>query len=166
MIFLPGFILLGMLILLLFSPRLQAAHAGKGLAAVFGIDSAVVLFLLWLNRGHLVAWDNARVFVRQPDTDLFLRRHPIASVPFEDIRGIIFRAPPRGIPPKFPLLELDAPLHAEGSPLLIDPNYFTASSLTMFINDLRQRLPQLREGKQAKSIDGLLKILARQTRSR
>jgi hypothetical protein len=70
------------------------------------------------------------------------------------------------VPPKYPLLEVDARSHQGGPPLFIDLNYFTASSLMVFINDLRDRLPQLSEGKQGKAVDGLLKVLARHTRSR
>ena len=54
---------------------------------------------------------------------------------------------------------LDALSHPWEGPLFIDPNYFTASSLTVFLNELCERRPDLSEGKQGNAIDGLLKRL-------
>jgi hypothetical protein len=159
MIFFPGFILMIMLAMLLLSPHLQAGNGAEGLAAVFAIDLAVVSSLLWSDYGHTLSWDDENVYLRQYGGRVFMRRHPYISVPFADVREIIFHPPPRGVPPKYPLLEIDAPSHSNDAPLLIDPNYFTASSVEAFIISLCERRRELREGKQAKAIDLLLKKL-------
>ena len=162
MIFFPGFILLIMLGMLLLLPRLQAAeNAAEGLAAVFAVDAAVVASLFWSDFGCAISWDNDAVYVRQYGGRFFMKRHPYASVPYSDIRGITLHPPPRGVPPKYPLLEIDAPSHVGGPPLFIDPNYFTAASLGSFLNDLRARLPELREGMQGAAVERLLKLFAK-----
>lgn len=159
MIFFPGTILLGMLVLLLFSQRVQAGGGSKGLALVFAIDAAVVCSLLWSDLGHAVSWDNDAVWVRQYGGRFLMRRHSFKKVRFSDIRGLIFHSPPRGVPPRFPLLELDAPSNQEGPALFIDPNYFTGSTLVSFIDQLCARTPEMRAGKQAKAVGRLLRTL-------
>jgi hypothetical protein len=158
MIFFPGSILLVGLLAILFSRRLQEGHAAQGLAATFAIDAAVVLFLVWSNRGHVVAWDESAVYVRQPDEDLLFRRYPYAAVPYTDIRGIKLLPPPRGVPPRFPLLEIVAPTHVSGPPLFIDPNYFRRRSLANFVDEICARVPEMKAGANAKTMNRLTKL--------
>jgi hypothetical protein len=132
----------------------------EGIAGAALLDLVVVVFLLWLDFGNAVAWDDESVYTRQAGGRLFFRRHPFACVPFTDIRGFVLHPPPRGVPPKFPLLEIDAPRHADGPPLFIDPSHFKASSLAMFVNDLREHVPEMQSGPQAKVAERLLKLFA------
>ena len=115
---------------------------------------------LWLDFGNAITWDNDAVYVRQGGSRLFFRRHPFASIPFNDIQGVVLHPPPRGVPPKYPLLEIEAPTHANGPPLFIDPNYFKASSLVMLVHDLRERVPEMQSGPQAKVVERLMKLFA------
>ncbi len=130
-----------------------------------GIVLLATVFSFWTNKGHVVSWDAETVFVRQPDSTVLLQRFPFAKVPFVDIRDLNFLPPPRGVPPAFPLLELDAPGHENGPPLTIDPNYFTASSLMAFVEELTKRRPEMLEGKQGKAVANLLRILERRAGS-
>ena len=162
MIIVPGFIALALLALYLVSPNLQAAkNAILGWLMLVGILTLANVFLLWMNRGHTVYWDDTSVSIRQPDADLFMRRFPVATVAYADVRGIKLLSPPRGVPPRFPLVAIETEGQRSGSPLLIDPNYFTPSSLSGFIDELRARVPKLNEPSQAKIIGRLLKVLGR-----
>lgn len=159
MIFFPGFILLACLIWIATSQRLQEGGAFRGFVAILAIDGAVVCSLLWSDFGHTLSWDNEAVYLRAYGGRFLMRRHPFEKVRFDDFRGLIFHPAPRGVPPKFPLLQLDAPSNPDGAPLLIDPNFFTGASLASFINELCGRRPEMRQGKQGKAIDRLLKTL-------
>jgi len=158
MIFFPAICLIAVTLPGFFSDSPNRWGGMEGIAGAALLDLAVVVFLLWLDFGNAVAWDNDTVYVRQAGGGLFFRRHPFAAVPFADMHGLILHPSPRGVPPKFPLLELDAPDHQDGPSLFIDPNYFKASSLAMFVNDLRERVPEMQSGPQAKVADHLLKL--------
>ena len=160
MIFVPGLILCCMLVLLLASSRLQAAHAGSLLVATAIVDAVVVCSLAWSDWGYAISWDNDSVYMRQYGGRFLFRRHSFISVPFSDIHGIILHPPPRGVPTKYPLLELDTRSREHGPPLFIDPNYFKASSLAMFVNDLRERVPEMQRGPQVKITERLLRLCA------
>jgi hypothetical protein len=160
MIFVPGAVIVGGILLLAFSHAPGKWGGIEGGLATFGIGVVAISFGLYSNFGNTVSWDNDAVHVRQGGSRLFFRRHPFACVPFADIRGFVLHPPPRGVPPKFPLLEIDAPGHADGPPLFIDPNYFKASSLAIFVNDLREHVPEMRSGPQAKVAERLLKLFA------
>lgn len=159
MIFFPGTVLLVLFVLVALSHGGAKWSVLEGIAATLGIGVVAIGFGLYSDLGNAVEWDSDSVYVRQGGSRFFFRRHPFASVPFSGISGLTFHPPPRGVPPKYPLLELNAGSHAHGPPLLIDPNYFTRLSLALFITELCERRPQVREGKQGKAIDGLLKRL-------
>jgi hypothetical protein len=72
----------------------------------------------------------------------------VGNVAASNIRGLIILTPPRGVSPKYSLIEIDDPSHNNEPPLLIDPNYFTASSLETFINAPSERRPDIEEGKE------------------
>jgi len=164
MIFFPAICLIAVTLPGFFSDSPNRWGGMEGIAGAALLDLAVVVFLLWLDFGNAVAWDNDTVYVRQAGERLFFRRQPFACVPFADIRGFVLHPPPRGVPPKYPLLEIDAPTHANGPPLFIDPNYFKASSLAMFVEDLRVRVPEIQRGSQAKVAERLLKVFTPKVR--
>ena len=95
---------------------------------------------------------------------MFLRDKKYETISVADVRGIKVLPAPRGVPPKYPLLEIEAPSHIADVPLFIDPNYFTASSLTAFIEDLRSHVPEMRSGSQIKVVDHLLKLFSEPAR--
>jgi hypothetical protein len=160
MIFFPGALLIGCVLALALTPAGPGKLKGyEVLGTCLLMLFTVVSSLIWSDRGYAVSWDNHSVYLREYGGRFLFRRHPFAGIALRDIRGIKFLPPPRGVPPKYPLLQIDARSHTEGPPLFVDPNYFKASSLTVFINELRRRLPQLSDGKQSKAIDCLLKRL-------
>ena len=159
MIFFPGLCLISVFLLLAFSHAPGQWSGMEGIAATVGIGVVSLSFVLWSDHGHLVAWDDDAVYVRRVGGKLFFRRHSFVAIPYSDIRGFNFLPPARGAPPKYPLLELDVPSHMHGPPLLIDPNYFTASSLATFVNVLSERRPGMLQGKRGKAVAGLLKRL-------
>jgi hypothetical protein len=120
----------------------------------------VISFGNWDNRANAIAWDNAAIYMRQK-SQWGRGFSKFARIPYESIESV----QPRGKPPHEPtLLDLIEIVlrRADRVPkrhFFVDPNYFDASSLTVFFDDLRKKAPQLMQGEHGEQFDKALSRL-------
>jgi len=158
MIFFPGTILAVLAIALLFSSKHIDPSMWEGLAAVVGLGVVAVGFDMWTGFGHSIQWDNSAVYIRQIHAEWGRFRQKFARLEYDDIEGIKSVGWPRGVPPRFPLIEVvvKKTVRLPKKHFVIDPNYLNRPSLAVFFDDLRQKAPQVNVGASGALLDHLM----------
>jgi hypothetical protein len=168
--FLVAFILAAMAVLLLVNHVAHWRHRipDEGWLMWLLIASGwalAVSFGNWDNRANAISWNNEAIYLRQLSPwGRFVSK--FARIPYDYIESVQQRGKPPREPTLLNLIEIVL-RRADRVPkrhFFVDPNYFDASSLIVFFEDLRKKAPQLTHGECGEQFDKALIQLQRKLR--